>query len=69
MPYGLPAATVTVRDCAALDVDSLRMVAFNAGAKLAVLHAGADQDGWDGDIICRTADGRTLAFPKDSLRL
>lgn len=69
MPYGLPAATVTVRDVTALDVDSLRPVLVNAGAKLAILHPAADQDGWDGDVICQTRDGQVLAFPKDSLRL
>ena len=40
--------------------------------KLTILHAGADQDGWNGEIIClhpAYGDGRCLAVPREMLRI
>lgn len=36
-------------------------VELTAGTAVTVLYAGADQDGWDGELICQLADGLRVA--------
>lgn len=68
MPYGMPSATVTIRDAKALTEDG-RETHLPEGYKLAILHLGADQDGCDGHIICRDLAGKTWAVMPEDLRM
>jgi hypothetical protein len=69
MPYGLPSATVCVESVQAALVDEPgRSVFVPYQAHLEILHRGADQDGWLGEIICRYKE-QAVAVPPRCLRL
>ena len=73
MPYGLPAATTTRTgaDCPVLEAATLEKTGIRfvpRGTKVELLHRGADQDGFLGQIICRT-DGLTFAAHPHILNL
>lgn len=60
MPYGLPAATVAVVGTHAqrVKLDTGEPIEgpsqwVPSGRHLSPLYRGADQDGWQGEIICR----------------
>lgn len=54
-------------DCQAMDINSFRTVFLKAGHKVTLLHDGADQDGFDNEIIVETANGQKLAINKNNL--
>jgi len=76
MPYGLPSATVCQRSG---DVAKFDPVTFESrggmmllyGQHLTILHAGADQDGFNGEIVCMIPNKLdfVLAVPRSQLRL
>lgn len=76
MPYGLPSATVCTSGATVTIIDAAKHLAIGktdivAGQHLEILHAGADQDGWNGYIICkypRNAD-QCIAIPRYFMRL
>jgi hypothetical protein len=43
-----------------------KAIALLPGDTITVLYKAADQDGWDGEIICRLDDGRDVAVPRES---
>jgi hypothetical protein len=69
MPYGLPGAVKLSLPVLAHDWQTLAPVRLREGALVQPIHPGADQDGWDGEWRCRTADGKELAISGDALRL
>lgn len=76
MPYGLPSATVCHRTG---DVAKFCPVTYEPrgammllyGQHLTILHAGADQDGFNGEIVCAIPDKAdfVLGVPRFQLRL
>ena len=75
MPYGLPSATVCIRS---VDVDKFDLdltprgeIKLLYGTHLTILHPGADQDGFNGEVICSASDKPDvlLAVPPFYLRL
>lgn len=61
MPFGLPSATTTVRECRVIEVSILvpniplkrNVIYLPKGAHVEPLYKSADQDGHDGEIVCR----------------
>ena len=67
MPNGLPAATVTITSVNAEREDGGKMfVPYQAHVE--PICRGADQDGWNGEIICRYKE-TFVAIPQRALRL
>lgn len=76
MPYGLPSATVCACGGRVSKFDPTTYeprgdAVLCRGQHLAVLHVGADQDGFNGEIICAVPDKPdfVLAVPRFHLRL
>lgn len=67
--YGIPSAAVTTQPALCWNLQATKQAQLWAGTKLAVLYPGADQDGFDGEVICRDAQGQEWAVPRGALRL
>lgn len=67
MPFGLPAASVTTSTTEATAEDGSR-VFIPYQSHVAVLYPCADQDGWDGEVMCEIS-GKRVALQKRFLRL
>lgn len=57
-----------IRQTEAIDTETGRKVYLSAGHSVTALYNGADQDGWDGEIIVRTGNGQILAVNPDDLK-
>ena len=58
-----------IRQTEATDTtDTSRKVYLSAGHSVTFLYNGADQDGWNGEIIVRTGNGQILAVNPDDLK-
>lgn len=68
MPYGLPSATVTNKEAKALSAKGLA-THLPEGYKLEILRYGADQDGYDGHVICRDLSEQEWAVMPEDLRV
>ena len=64
-PTDRPAATA--RHCTAILEESGLSIALAANTPVIVLHRGADQDGWNGELICRLENGQNAAFGLDDI--
>jgi hypothetical protein len=67
MPYGLPSAIFLSRSEWALEYETNDPVQLTAGTVVYPVYPLADQDGWDGEWLCKTADGRQIAMLGDKL--
>ncbi len=71
----LPHSRFLPRDCRPLHIiidpdghsQEFRPVFLPAGTTVFPLYHGADQDGWNGEIICRLDDGRHVAIEPENL--
>ena len=67
MPYGLPSSIFLSRSEWALEYQTGDPVQINAGTVVHPKYPLADQDGWDTEWLCKTADGKQLAILRDKL--
>lgn len=68
MPYGLPSAIPITRTEWALHYLTGDPVEIPAGTMLRPQYPLADQDGWRGEWLCHTEDGKQLAMQGEKLR-
>lgn len=62
MPHGLPSAIPLTRSEWALDFLTSEPVQIQAGTVLRPQYPLADQDGWNGEWLAHTEDGKQLAI-------
>jgi hypothetical protein len=67
MPYGLPASIPLTRSEWALDFNTSEPVHITAGTMLRPQYPLADQDGWNGEWLAHTEDGKRLAIHGEKL--
>ncbi len=52
----------TARHCTAILEETGIQITLAANTPITILHHGADQDGWDGELMCRMENGHHAAF-------
>lgn len=67
MPYGLPDLIPLTRSEWALEFETCDPVQIPAGTMLRVKYPLADQDGWRGEWLVHTEDGKRLAIQGEKL--
>ncbi len=68
MPHGLPSIIPLTRSEWALDFNTLDPVQLPAGTIVRPQYPLADQDGWNGEWLCHTDDGKQFAIYGEKLR-
>lgn len=58
-----------IRQTEAIETETGRKVYLSPGHSVSRLYNGADQDGWDGEIIVKTGNGQILAVKPEDLKL